>query len=351
MAANRASIADLAKKLNISVSTVSRALNNHTSISESTRKKVWQLAREVNYQPNHLAAALRKGRSNLLGVMVPHIEGHFFSSVMHGIETVASKVGFNIMICQSNENVANEKKNIESLMNAQVEGILVSLARNTHDFKHFEKVSTRAIPLVFFDRVLEGINVSSVIIDDYLGAYQAVTHLIEQGCQRIAHFAGPQHLNIYKNRQRGYLDALQAHGLPHEQELIFTCDMKTEDGVEGMEKLLALPVPPDAVFSASDFSAVGAMQVLKARRVQVPEDIALVGFSNETFTSLTEPRITSVDQRCEQMGQSAVKLFLEMLEDKSGQFSPRRIVLQPELLVRESSLRLQHHLTPHVMAK
>jgi len=271
--------------------------------------------------------------------MVPHIEGHFFSSVMHGIETVASKVGFNIMICQSNENVANEKRNIESLMNAQVEGILVSLARNTHDFKHFEKVSKRAIPLVFFDRVLEGLNVSSVIIDDYLGAYQAVTHLIEQGCQRIAHFAGPQHLNIYKNRQRGYLDALSAHGLPYQEELVFTCDMKTEDGLEGMEQLLALATPPDAVFSASDFSVVGALQVLKAHQVRVPQDIALVGFSNETFTSLTEPRLTSVDQRCEQMGQSAVKLFLEMLEDKSGQFSPRRIVLQPELLVRESSQR------------
>ncbi|GGF05640.1 LacI family DNA-binding transcriptional regulator [Hymenobacter cavernae] len=329
----------MAKELNISVSTVSRALNNHTSISESTRKRVWQLAKEVNYQPNHLAAALRKGRSNLLGVMVPHIEGHFFSSVMHGIETVASKSGFNIMICQSNENVANERKNIESLMNAQVEGILVSLARNTHDFKHFDKVDNLAIPLVFFDRVLEGLNVSSVIIDDYLGAYQAVTHLIEQGCQRIAHFAGPQHLNIYKNRHRGYLDALRAHGLPLDEQLVYTCDMRTEDGTEGMEKLLALDVPPDAVFSSSDFSIVGAMQVLKARQIRVPQDIALVGFSNETFTSLTEPRLTSVDQRCEQMGQSAVKLFLEMLEDRSGSFSPRRIVLQPELLVRESSLR------------
>lgn len=322
------------------MSTVSRALNNNTSISESTRKRVWQLAKEINYQPNHLAAGLRKGRSSLLGVMVPHIEGHFFSSVMHGIETVASKAGFNIMICQSNENVANEKKNIETLMNARVEGILVSLARNTHDFKHFDKVSQLSVPLVFFDRVLEEANVNSVVIDDYLGAYQAVTHLIEQGCTHIAHFAGPQHLNIYKNRYRGYQDALRAHGIALDEVLVHTCDMKISDGVEGMEKLLALDKLPDAVFSASDFSAVGALQVLKARGIRVPQDMALAGFSNETFSSLTEPRLTSVDQRCEQMGQSAVKLFLEMLDDKSGSFSPRRIVLQPELLVRESSLRV-----------
>jgi LacI family transcriptional regulator len=226
------------------------------------------------------------------------------------------------------------------LINAQVEGILVSLARTTHDFNHFEKVSKRAVPLVFFDRVLEGLNVSSVIIDDHLGAYQAVSHLIAQGCRRIAHFAGPQHLNIYKNRHRGYRDALHAHGLPYDEQLVYTCDMKADDGIAGMEKMLALPTLPDAVFSSSDFSIVGAMQVIKARQLRVPQDIALVGFSNETFTSLTEPRLTSVDQRCEQMGQSAVKLFLEMLEDKTGSFSPRKIVLQPELLVRESSLKL-----------
>ncbi|MBC6992306.1 MULTISPECIES: LacI family DNA-binding transcriptional regulator [Hymenobacter] len=329
----------MAKELGISISTVSRALSNHPSISDGTKKRVWQMAEQVNYQPNHLAAALRKGRSNLLGVMVPHIDGHFFSSVMHGIEKVASKAGFNVMICQSNEDVASERKNIETLMNAQVEGILVSLSRTTHDFKHFEKVRKREIPLVFFDRMLDGLNVSAVIIDDYQGAYQIMKHLLEQGNTRIAHFAGPQHLNIYKNRHQGYLDALRAYGIPYDENLVYYCDMKLEDGVEGMEKLLKLPVRPDAVFSSSDFSVVGAMQVLKSHQLRVPHDVALAGFSNETFTSLTEPRLTSVDQHCEQMGQTAVRLFLEMLDDHSGRFSPRRIVLQPEILIRESSVR------------
>lgn len=343
MPINRASIADLAKALGISNSTVSRALNDHSSISQATKTRVQLLAQELHYQPNHLAAGLRKGRSNLLGVLVPHIEGTFFASVVHGIETVARQAGFNIMICQSNEDVEHEKSNIDTLINAQVEGILVSLARTTHDFKHFEKVRKREIPLVFFDRMLEGRNVSAVVIDDHQGAYQLTRHLIEQGHRRIAHFAGPQHLNIYRNRQQGYLAALRTHGLPVEEQLIFSCDMKLEDGAAGMRQLLALPAAaqPTAIFSASDFSIVGAMQVLKEHGLRVPQEMALAGFSNETFTSFTEPRISSVDQRCEEMGQAAVRLLLEILAAAPGQFQPRRIVLEPQVLLRESSIRVE----------
>lgn len=336
MARTRASISDLAAQLNVSVSTVSRALNDHPSISDATKKRVWKLAKALHYQPNHLAAGLRKGRSNVLGVIVPHIDGHFFTTVVKGIEMVASRAGFNVMICQSNEDVEHERKNVETLINAQVEGILVSLARTTREFRHFEKVQKQGIPLVFFDRILEGLDVSAVVLDDYAGGYQATQHLLGQGYRRIAHFGGPQHLNIYKNRQQGYEAALRAHALPVENELIFHCDMTVEDGARGMQQLLALATPPDAVFSASDFSAVGGMQLLKSRGLRVPEDIAVAGFSNEMFTSFTEPMLTTVDQHCEQMGQSAVRLFLEMLEDKND-FLPRQVVLQPKLLVRGSS--------------
>lgn len=339
MARTKASISDLAKQLGVSVSTISRALSDHPSISDATKKRVWKLARELHYQPNHLAAGLRKGRSNLLGVMVPHIDGHFFTLVVKGIETVATRAGFNVMICQSNEDVAHERKNIETLLSAQVEGILVSLARTTRDSRHFEKVRKQEIPLVFFDRVLDGLDVNAVVLDDREGGYQSTKHLLAQGCRRIAHFAGPEHLNIYKNRRQGYVDALREYGLPVEDDLIFHCDMTLEDGITGMRRMLALPAPPDAVFSASDFSIVGAMQELKSRGLRVPDDVALAGFSNETFTSLTEPMLTSVDQRCEQMGQSAVRLFLEMLQERHAPFSPRRVVLQPDLLVRASSLR------------
>jgi len=337
VAPKRASISDIAKELSLAVSTVSRALSGHSRISESTRKRVWKLAEQLNYQPNHLAAALRKGRSNTLGVIVPHIDGHFFALVMKGVEAVANKAGFNVMLCQSNEDHVHEAKNIETLINAQVDGILVSLARTTRDFKHFEKVRKRGIPLVFFDRILEGVDVSAVVLDDYQGGYQSVKHLLDQGCRRIAHFGGPQHLNIYKNRYLGYCQALRDHGIAVADELVLFGDMALEDGIRGMKQLLALPQRPDAVFSASDFSIVGALQVLKERKLRIPYDMALAGFSNETFTSLTEPMLTSVDQHCEEMGRAAMRLLLEMVQERTRQLSPRKIVLQPQLLPRESS--------------
>ncbi|WP_165822130.1 LacI family DNA-binding transcriptional regulator [Hymenobacter edaphi] len=339
MARNTASISDLAKALDLSVSTISRALSDHPGISDATKKRVWQLARSLNYQPNHLASALRKGRSNLLGVIVPHIDGHFFMTVVKGIEALATKAGFSILICQSNEDVRHERQNLETLLNAQVAGILVSLARTTQDDKHFDKVRKRGIPLVFFDRVPDSPAVSAVVIDDYQGAYQATQHLLDQGCGRIAHFAGPQHLNIYRHRRQGYLDALRHAGRPADESLVLYSDLCVEDGRAGVRQLLRQQPAPDAIFSASDFALVGALKELKAQGLAVPQDMALVGFSNESFTSFTDPLLSSVDQGSEQLGQSAVRLLLEMLEDEPARFAPRRTVLQPTLLVRESSLR------------
>jgi LacI family transcriptional regulator len=206
-----------------------------------------------------------------------------------------------------------------------VEGILVSVSRTTQDFTHFEKVQKRGIPLVFFDRILQETQVNSVVVDDYAGAFQSTAHLIAQGCQRIAHLAGPQHLNIYKYRRQGYLDALAAHGLPLDEELIVYCDTMTlEVGTRAMQQLLKLAAPPDAVFSASDLAVVGALQALDDLGLRVPHDVALVGFSNEAF---------------EQIGQAAVRLFLELREGKT-EAAPRQIVLPPTLCVRASSTRL-----------
>lgn len=341
----RVSLTELAKQLNLSPSTVSRALADHSEVSEATKARVRELARQLNYQPNQLAAALRRGRSNTLGVLVPHITGHFFPQVVHGIATEASKAGFTVMICQSNEDAQQERKNIELLRHNQVEGILVSLANTTQDFSHFEELRQQGVPLVFFDRVVEdfrGANVSAVVLDDHAGAYQVTSHLIEQGCQRIAHFTGPQHLNIHKNRHQGYRDALQAHGLPLDEALIVHCEQSQAGGTAAMQQLLrTLPQPPDAVFASNDLAAVGAMRVAKAAGLRVPQDVAVAGFSNETFTTLTEPNLTTVDQGCETMGISAVRLLQQMLHTSAEQRKPqpRNVVLKPQLLVRESSLR------------
>jgi LacI family transcriptional regulator len=193
--------------------------------------------------------------------------------------------------------------------------------------------------LVFFDRILEGDSVNAVLLNDREGAYQATRHLLEQGCRRVAHFAGPQHLNIYKNRRQGYLDALQSYGIASEEDLITDCDMTLESGSACMAQLLALPVPPDAVFSAGDTANLGALQLLKSRGIRVPQDVALAGFSNEALTLVTEPMLTSVDQRTEEMGQAAFRLFTELLEAEGTSFSQRQVVLQPQLFVRASSLR------------
>ena len=339
MAKKRASITDLAQQLNISVSTVSRALNGHSAISEATIKRVTALAKEIGYQPNNMASGLRRGRSNMLGVVVPHIDGNFFSQVVKGIEAAASKAGYHVLICQSNEDVAHERENLETLMNAQVDGIMVSLSRTTREFRHFEKVRKRDIPLVFFDRILEGYDVNAVVLDDRAGGYRATRHLLDQGYQRIAHVGGPQHLNIYKLRRLGYEDALREYGLPVEEALVVVGDMKMEDGQVAMRQLLALPQPPDAIFSSSDFAVAGALEVLSAQGLRVPQDLGLVGFSNELFSRLTTPNLTSIDQHCELMGRSATRLLLQIMEEREQHFAPRHVVLQPELCVRASSLR------------
>ncbi|WP_139921338.1 LacI family DNA-binding transcriptional regulator [Hymenobacter sp. DG01] len=331
------SMADLARELGVSMTTISRALSDHHSIGPAMKQKVLKLAKKYNYQPNRLASALRKGKSQLLGIVVPYIEGRFFPSVVHGIETAASKAGYNVIICQSNEDVAQERRNLDILLSAQVAGILVSLSRTTRDFRHFEKVRGRGLPLVFFDRVVEGDNVNAVVLDDQEGGYLSTRHLIAQGCRRIAHLAGPQHLNIYRNRRQGYLDALREAGLPEDESLILYSDMAQDQAAEGLRQLLATARPPDGVFAAGDYAALGALQEAQRQGLRVPEDVAISGFSNETFTTITQPPITTVDQRCEEMGQASVRLLLDLIEADGRPFTPRQVALRPELLVRQST--------------
>ena len=335
----RASLADLARALGVSITTVSRALSDHKDISETTKVRVRQLAEELNYHPNQLAAALRKGHSQTLGVIVPHIKGYFFPAVMNGIEKVATTAGFRVLLCQSNEDAHREAQNIEALLAAQVEGILSSVAATTQLLGPFEQVRQLGTPLVFFDRVPALAGSTAVVLDDYLGAYQAVSHLVEQGCQRIGHLAGPQNLNTSGNRYRGYREALRAHGLPFEENFVYALPALTpEAGRMGMQQLLGVAPRLDAVFAAYAIPAVGALEVLDAQGVAVPNQLALACFSNEPFTTMTRPRLTAVDQRAEQMGETAVRLLLQLLKRGPG-YHPPHIVLKPELHVRESSRR------------
>ena len=333
----KSTIKDIANVLGLTPSAVSKALNNHPRISDKTKIAVKQVAENLNYQPNHLASALRKGKSNLVGVIIPRNNSNFFSSVLENIEEVLNKEGYNIIITQSNESYKKECNNIESLLYTQVDGIIASLANETVNLEYYEKIKAKGIPLILFDRGENDLNVDYVGIDDYLSSHMIIEHLVSQKCKRIAHIAGFSHSRIYKNRISGYRDALKEYNLPIEEDLIIESNLRIEDGRRIMEGLLNLPKRPDAVYAAGDYAALGALQVLKENNINVPNDIALVGFSNEPFTSFVQPSISTIDQKSELIGKLAAEAFLNRIENPSIKTTLNKIIVDAELIVRDSS--------------
>ena len=332
-------IHDIAEALGLTASSVSRALNDNPRISEATRQAVREQAEKMNYHPNSVAAGLRTGKTGILGVVIPLANRAFFASIISGIERVANQAGYNVMICQTGDNYEAEKSAIEALLKARVEGLAISVSAKTKDFKHFERVKQANIPFILFDRTFDEIGTSEVVIDDRLGAMHATEHLIEQGCQRIAHFAGLQHINIYKNRTKGYLDALEKHGLPYNEQLIIFGDLKEGSGDAAVNTLYERGAQFDGIFSSSDFAAIWAMKNLQARGVRIPEDVAIIGFSNEPFTALVTPALSTVNQFTDDIGSSVANLFLKEIGLKKEQRIPKKIVLTPEIIVRASSLK------------
>lgn len=339
MKKGKSTIHDIAEKLNITASTVSRALNNHPRISVATKKAVQKAAEILHYQPNHLAASLRSGKSNIIGIIVPSIDRTFFSTVVRGIEEIANASRYNVMICQTHDNYEKEVATVNALLNAQVDGIIVSFAKETTNFDHFLKAKEKGVPIIMFDRTNDELEMSQVVVDDFLGAYKATEHLIQQGCTRISHFTNVRKINIYKERLRGYKEALIGNGLPYDEDYVVEGNLQLEDGREAMKKLLLMPHPPDGIFSASAYGIMGALQVLKEHGIKVPEEVKLVGFSNEPFTYLTEPSLSTIEQHSMRMGNAAAEIFLEEISNKDKKFIPKKIVLKPELIIRKSSVR------------
>ncbi|MGO4920227.1 LacI family DNA-binding transcriptional regulator [Maribacter spongiicola] len=333
----RTTLKDIANVLGISTAAVSKALNDDPRISVKTKKAVKQVAKELNYQPNHLASALRKGKSKLVGVIVPRTNSHFFSSVVESMEGVLNKAGYNIIITQSNESFQKECNNIDTLLYLQVDGIIASMANETVDLSYYEKIKSNGIPLILFDRGENDLNVDYVGINDYDSSHIIVEHLIAQGCKRIAHIGGYRRTRIFNNRIRGYIDAIKKHDLPHDDELLIESSLTLEDGRQQIEKLLLLKNRPDAIYVASDYAALGALQVLKEKNIKVPEEIKLVGFGNEPFTSLVTPSITSVSQHSKQIGKLAAETFLSYVDKDVVKQSLNKIILDSELIIRDSS--------------
>jgi LacI family transcriptional regulator len=340
MKRRRTTIQDIADKLDVTASTVSRALQDHPRISDATKASVLEMAEELDYKPNNVASALRSGKSHVVGIIIPRIDRFFFASILRGIEDVTNEAGYRIVISQTHDSTAAEKTSIATLLEARVDGIMASYAIETRNFNHYKNIVESGIPLILFDRLhetLESYEVEGVVLDDYLGAFKATEHLVNQGYKRIAHFAGPQHVSIYKERQRGYEEAHRRHNMPIDEELIMESDVKLQAGRDLGKKLASSGKVPEAIFSSSDYAAAGAMEVLAEHGFDIPRDIAIAGFGNEPFTSFM--KLTTVDQHGKKMGRRAAQLFLDQMKDGDTNQASSKIVLNPDLIVRKSSLK------------
>ncbi|MEH6308129.1 LacI family DNA-binding transcriptional regulator [Olivibacter sp. CPCC 100613] len=334
----KVTILDIAKELNITFSTVARALNDHPAISKSTKEAVKKTAEKLGYSKNKIASSLRSGKSNIIGVLVPSLDVSFFSSVVHGIESVMNQHGYSILLYQSQESYKKEDKGIETLLNSRVDGIITSFAIDREDSSSFEEIISKNIPLTFFDRALYQLNAPSVTIDDYKGGYMATEHLIQSGYKKIVHITETRNLSIFKERLKGYLDALKTYNIPLNEDLILKGNLSLNFGKECVKDLTDRRIDFDAIFTLEDFTAMGVIQQLKSQHIRIPEEVGVIGFANEAFGSLVTPSLSTIDQQTHLMGQETAQLFLTMLKEGSFyKMAPKRMKLDPLLIVRDSS--------------
>ena len=334
-------LADLAKELGISTATVSRALKDYPDISRETKRRVLELAKKLNYRPNSMAAGLRKRESKIIGVIIPSIVNHFFSAVIQGIMDVAYKAGYRVMLCQSGESYEKEVADADALFSSRVDGVMVSIAHGTEDIDHLLAFQHAGIPIVFFDKIpKESVNASTVVVDDYEGAYQVVSHLIGQGCQRIAHFRGPMLASTSRARYKAYVDALNDHQIQLDESIICDChNITLEEGHDYAMQCLSQSKPCDAIFAITDMVAIGALTACHELGFKIPQDVAIAGFSDWQMSSVIEPKLTSVAQPSHALGKKATQLLLKEIGAVKNEqtFEYEQIILKTRLKVRDSS--------------
>ena len=337
-------IKDIAKALGLSTSTVSRALRGSYEISAETKKLVLEYAEKLNYRPNPIALSLKEKRSRSIGIVVCEIANNFFSQVINGIESVAYKRGYYVIISQSHESYEREVANIQYLASRSVDGLLVSLSTETTDLSHLNNLHDKGLPIVFFDRIMEEMQTHKVISNNFLGSYQATEHLLSMGFKRVAHITISPHLSITRERLAGYKSALADQGIPFDASLVRYCkyggliDSETEQAVDA---LLGLKKRADAIVAASDKLSTGCLTTLTKRGIRIPEDMGLVGFTNSKMTDLFHPALSSIRQPAFEMGQVAMELLIQLIESKHPVTKFETKVLNTELSVRASSIRKQ----------
>lgn len=332
-------IYDIARELNISATTVSRGLQDHPTISKKTKKKIFDLAERLGYRSNHFARSLRNQKTNTFGIIVPRLNSHFMSSVIAGIENAANEQGYSLLIAQSSESSAKEASSVRTMFDSRVDGLLVSLAVDTADLSHFDHFFKKNIPVIFFDRVMQHENSVNILIDNRQAAYNATRHLIEQGCRKIMHITAPVLQNVYKDRLKGYKEALSEYKIRFREEYVVITDLSQEAGAEVAKTILKMKTLPDSVFAANDSCAVGCMLALKEQGIRIPQDIAFVGFNNDPVTKVIEPHLTTINYSGYEMGQVAARHLINHVRDVSFVSSTNTIILRSELIVRGSSLK------------
>jgi LacI family transcriptional regulator len=332
-------IYDLAKRLNISVATVSRALKDDPVVNKKTRKKIFDLAEEMGYRSNHFARNLRNQRTNTIGVIVPRLNSYFMSTVIAGIESVVNSEGYTLIISQSSESAQKEVASVKTMFNNRVDGLLVSLAYDTEDISHFDMFFKKNVPVIFFDRVMEHKNCTNILIDNRKAAYEATTNLIQQGCKRIVHVTATLKRNVYVDRLKGYKQALADYSIPFREDYVLINNLSQEAGIAAAAQIRAMDPLPDAVFVANDNCAVGCMIALKQAGLRIPRDIAFVGFNNDPVSTVVEPNLTTVNYPGYQMGEAAARNLINHLNGVSNISATNTILLRSELIVRDSSLK------------
>jgi len=310
-------------------------LNNHPDIKESTRAKIKKIAVEFNYRPNPIAQSLKTNRTNTIGVLVPEIKHDFFSSAISGIEEISYKSGYTIILCQSDEKYEREVANTNLLMDQRVAGVIVSISEDTRFGGHFNDLLNAGIPVAFFDRSCNDVVADKVVIDDYKSAFDAVTYLVAKGYRRIAHFAGSKTLDISQARKKGFGDALKHANLPLLDDFMIDGGLHESHGYKSMDGLFEKKNIPDAIFAINDIVAMGAFRRIKEAGLSIPEDIAVMGFSNSRLTTLVSPTLTVVDQFPFEMGKKAASMLIEMIEGRRKK--PKTFIVESKLIIREST--------------
>jgi DNA-binding LacI/PurR family transcriptional regulator len=337
MVTRQVTVKDIAKKLRLHYTTVSKALRDHPDISPATKSRVLSLAEEMDYHPNSIAKSLKNQATSTLGVIVPSIKNDFFSAVISGVEEIAYGREFNTVVCQSNESTEREAIHLRTLISNRVAGVLVSVAQTTTSGAGFRALQRQGIPLVFFDRVCEDIDAGRVVVDDHGGAMRLVEHLIQSGYRNIAHVAGPENTSIGRDRCRGYLDALRKHGLSGVGEFIIHGGFEEEDGVAALRQIRARGRMPDAIFAVNDPVARGIHAEIKQIGLEIPRDVAVAGFGDNRLSSYLDPPLTTVSQSPYEIGKIAAAMLLRRIDDPSHEPACETEVIQTHLIVRKST--------------